>query len=102
MGNDRLRMQMELKGVTTGGLATALFVDPKTVGGWLELGRLPLKRHRVEAAKVLGATEYYLWPAIAEGNGAARFVRTELQEVYRDRGAVPPALWMELVAGATA
>src|SRR5207245_2339078 len=97
---DRLRLQMELKGVTTADLASELEIDPKSIGRWVRLDRLPRKRHRVRAAEMLGATEYYLWPNIPERNGSQRFTRTELSAIYRDRGAVPPALWMELATNA--
>ena len=48
--NDALRVAMAERGLTVEALAEKVGVDPKTVGRWINPGRLPHLRHRFDVA----------------------------------------------------
>ena len=101
MGNERLRIQMRQAGLTIDELAEVVEVDPKTVGRWLENGRLPHQRHRKRAADALGNDEAFLWPQLLDDERARATSQAELLGFYPHRGAVPADLWRRLVEGAS-
>jgi hypothetical protein len=83
-------------------LAGCVGVDVKTVERWLNLGRVPHRRHRWTAAKHLKVDETYLWPQVLvrspirerEAN------RSELLEIYPDRASVPREVRLRLLSEA--
>ncbi|WP_221762688.1 XRE family transcriptional regulator [Nonomuraea sp. WAC 01424] len=83
-------------------LAEICGVEPKTVERWVNTGRVPHRRHRWAAAKLLTADETYLWPGVLESSGArrGRAHRSELVEVFPDRASVPRELWLRLLTDA--
>ena len=97
MGNERLRGQMRLCGMSALDLATALAIDPKTVERWLDRGRMPRQPQRSRAAEVLDIDETYLWPQLLDDERARSASRAEVEAVYPHRGAVPLDLWRRLL-----
>nr|WP_206067437.1 XRE family transcriptional regulator [Nonomuraea sp. FMUSA5-5] len=91
-------------GVALEDLARTCGVEPKTVERWINTGRVPHRRHRWAAAKLLTADETYLWPDVLESSQArrARANRSELVEVFPDRASVPRELWLRLLSDAQA
>ncbi|GAA1703008.1 XRE family transcriptional regulator [Nonomuraea bangladeshensis] len=89
-------------GVALEDLAERCGVEPKTVERWINTGRLPHRRHRWAAAKLLSADETYLWPDVLESSQArrGRASRSELVEVFPDRASVPRELWLRLLTDA--
>lgn len=64
VGNPYLRAALLEAGFTYEGLASRLFVDPKTVERWVtEPGRRPYARHAHAVAQILGCDVWDLWPA---------------------------------------
>ena len=100
MGNERLRGQLTVAGLTATDLASAVEVDPKTVERWISDGRIPHSRHRSKAAEALAVDEGYLWPALLEDARTRETSQAEVVAVYPNRGAVPHGLWRRLVEGA--
>jgi hypothetical protein len=100
MGNERLRGQLSQAGMTAADLASTLQIDPKTVGRWLDTGRVPRQPHRGRAANVLGVADTYLWPQLLDDERARAASQAELVTVYPHRGAVPADLWRRLITGA--
>ncbi|YCK41468.1 XRE family transcriptional regulator [Actinomadura sp. ATCC 39365] len=100
--NERLRTAMLRHGVAREDLAETCGVEPKTVEHWINTGRVPHRRHRWAAAKLLTADETYLWPDVLESSGArrGRANRSELVEVFPDRASVPRELWLRLLTDA--
>lgn len=96
MGNDHLRTCLSTRGMTTNDLAGAIGVDPRTVERWVELGRVPHPRHRIETARALSVDEQDLWPNgdAARRTPAAR--RAEILQVFPQRSDVPAELWRRL------
>jgi hypothetical protein len=101
--NERLRTVMLQGDVTVQGLSEACKVDPKTVERWLTLGRTPHRQHRWMAAKLLGAEEAYLWPAVLEGQAHKRTAaaQSELVRLFPNRAAVPRESWNKLINEST-
>lgn len=89
-------------GVALEDLATTCGVEPKTVERWINTARVPHRRHRWAAAKLLTADETYLWPDVLESSQSRRGMatRSELVEVFPDRASVPRALWLRLLSEA--
>ncbi|MEU7832757.1 XRE family transcriptional regulator [Nonomuraea sp. NPDC049129] len=83
-------------------LAETCGVEPKTVERWINTGRVPHRRHRWAAAKLLTADETYLWPDVLESSQErrGRANRSELVEVFPDRASVPRELWLRLLSDA--
>ena len=78
-------------------------VDVKSVERWISLDRVPHRRHRWVAAKLLDADETYLWPGLltrTTKTRAANAARSELIELYPDRASVPRETWLRLLNGA--
>ncbi|WP_344493584.1 helix-turn-helix transcriptional regulator [Nonomuraea monospora] len=98
--NERLRTAMLRHGVALEDLAETCGVEPKTVERWINTGRVPHRRHRWAAAKLLTADETYLWPDVLESSQARRggANRSELVEVFPDRASVPREVWLRLLS----
>src|SRR6201999_4243319 len=99
MANERLRRAILDAGLSTNDVAIEVGTDAKTVERWISSARTPHPRNRASAARVLGVDELVLWPELAEARARAT-VGSEVLTVYPHRGAVPPASWYELLAGA--
>lgn len=100
MGNQRLRGQLAIAGLTASDLANTIEVDPKTVERWISEGRVPRSRLRSKAAEALAVTEGYLWPSLLDDTRARETSRAEIVTVYPHRGAVPNGVWRRLIEGA--
>lgn len=98
MSNERLRQAMVARRLTVEELARQVEVDPKTVERWVSKERVPHRRHRWAASKLLERDENYLWPTVdrqlREGSGAD----SELVALYPHRAAVPQQLWASLIS----
>ncbi len=101
MANERLRGHMVSRGMTTAELAMRLEVDPKTVERWISQDRLPHRRHRWEAARLLEIDEAYLWPTVLSDPRTLSASEAEFVQLYPHRGMVPPMLWTTLLDAAT-
>jgi hypothetical protein len=100
--NERLRTAMLRTETTPEDLALCCAVDPKTVERWINIGRVPHRRHRWDVARRLGVEDNWLWPD-APGESPARRAeasRSELVRLYPDRGSIPRELWQQLLDGA--
>lgn len=95
MANERLRAAMERRRTTVAELATAVEVDPKTVGRWLG-GRVPHPRHRWRVSKILQEDEAFLWPGVQRRLGDM-IPTSEVVAAYPFRSKVPTALWWDLI-----
>ncbi|WP_206184755.1 XRE family transcriptional regulator [Thermoactinospora rubra] len=86
-------------GVSLEDMAEACDVEPKTVERWINTGRLPHRRHRWAAAKLLSADETYLWPEVLNVSGVRKdhATRSELVELFPDRASVPREVWLRLM-----
>jgi transcriptional regulator with XRE-family HTH domain len=86
-------------GVALEDLAEECGVEPKTVERWINTGRVPHRRHRWAAAKLLTADETYLWPVVLESSQARQGTanQAELVEIFPDRASVPREMWLRLL-----
>lgn len=100
MPNERLRTALTRKSWTPPTLAETLGVDAKTVERWVTKGRTPHRTTAMRAARLLGEDPDYLWPDM--GKRVAMDERHgEVVTVYTERSAVPNALWLALLQGAS-
>lgn len=97
MPNERLRSRIATIGLTVEELATQVEVDPKTVERWITTNRIPHRRHRRVAARLLESDEAYLWPSLNEDVRARSVGEAELVGMFPHRGAVPHHLWTALL-----
>lgn len=90
------------RGVALDDLAAECQVDPKTVARWINPGRVPHRRHRWEAAKLLEVDEVYLWPALTDRNRSKHNAtsHTEVVATYPDRASVSRDTWLQLLRDA--
>lgn len=100
MSNERLRSSIVAAGLSLEALAERLEVDPKTVGRWVAVGRLPRDRHRRRTAQLLGRDEHYLWPQAAYERLRSSAPNDELVQLFPNRSSVPQDLWNGLLATA--
>jgi hypothetical protein len=76
-------------------IVEATGVDPKTAQRWIN-GRTPNARHRSRLVRLVGETETYLWPDVADGERTRAASESELVALYAHRADVPPDLWSAL------
>lgn len=101
--NERLRTTMLRRGVSTDQLAIECGIDVKSVERWISLDRVPHRKHRWVAAKLLEADETFLWPSIltrSPSRRAREASQAELVELYPDRASVPRKTWLGLLTNA--
>jgi hypothetical protein len=89
--NERLRTAMAVAHVDFDAIVEATGVDPKTVQRWIN-GRTPNARHRSRLVRLVGETETYPWPDVADGERTRAASDSELVAVYAHRADVPPDL----------
>ncbi len=70
--------------------------DPKTVGRWINDGRLPRPAHRKKLAEILDVPEGVLWP---DAPGVA-YGTSELVGIYTTRRELPPSTVSSLLDAA--
>jgi len=98
MGNERIRSQLRVVGLTPLDVATQLEIDPRTVERWIATGRVPRQPIRGRAASVLKAEETYLWPELLDDTRTHAASASELVTLYPTRAAVPEDVWQRLFA----
>lgn len=86
-GNQRLHDAIRQSGRRLHDIAEEVGADPKTVGRWINTGRLPRPAIRQRLAQLLGVPEAVLWP---EAPGIAYGI-SELVGIYTTRRELPPA-----------
>ncbi len=96
--NERLRGALVSAGLTVQSFSEQLEVDPKTVERWITQGRLPHRRHRLNAGVLLGKPDHYLWEGTSSDPRAKSASEAELIHMYPSRGSVPVDTWSELLA----
>lgn len=96
MANERLRGALAAAGLSPEHLARQIEVDPKTVERWIASDRVPHRRHRWAAARLLGRDEVYLWPSAGGTSKVSVPASVEFVDLYPHRGAVPQHLWTSL------
>lgn len=95
--NDRLQAAMDRGQLAAADIARACGVDVKTVYRWIHDGRVPHKRHRWAAAKLLREDSEYLWPDVPGAAGAS----DEMVAAYAHRADVPTSVWWDVFSRAT-
>ncbi len=87
------------RGVSTDQLAVECGVDAKSVERWISLDRVPHRKHRWIAARLLDADETFLWPRVLTRSPSRRAgaSQAELVELYPDRASVPRETWLGLL-----
>lgn len=94
---------MVRRGISTDQLALECGIDLKSVERWISTDRIPHRKHRWVAAKLLDADETFLWPAIITRSSTRRSreaSKAELIELYPDRATVPRETWFNLLNNA--
>jgi hypothetical protein len=94
--NQRLYDAIHQTGRGLEDIADEVDADPKTVGRWINDGRLPRLHHRQKLAQILGVPEAVLWPG-APGIG---YGTSELVAIYTTRRELPPATVSSLLDAA--
>ena len=97
MPNERLRGALVSAGITVQSLSEQLVVDPKTVERWITQDRTPHRRHRLNAASILGKSDAYLWPGTESDPRSLSAAQAEFVRFYANRGSVPTETWLGLV-----
>jgi transcriptional regulator with XRE-family HTH domain len=100
VANERLRTALTRGRWTAPRLAESLNIDSKTVERWVTSGRTPHRRTAVAAAALLNEDPEYLWPDVGRRT-AIDEKQGEVVTVYTERSAVPNALFLSLLQGAT-
>jgi transcriptional regulator with XRE-family HTH domain len=86
--NEKLRDAVWGSGIEITELARQVGVDPKTVERWMTGGRIPYRRHRWNASRVLGIDESELW---ADPNPDREIPRKRQKLAKRDiKNVIPP------------
>lgn len=100
--NERLRGALASAQMTIQQFSAELEVDPKTVERWINGGRIPHRRHRLNAAARLGKPDHYLWEGTGDDQKARAASQAELVEFFSSRGGVGSEVWLDLLGAATA
>jgi hypothetical protein len=94
--NQRLYDAIRQAGKRPQDVADEVDADPKTVGRWINDGRLPRPHHRQKLSELLGVPEAVLWPE-APGVG---YGTSELVGIYTTRRELPPSTVSSLLDSA--
>lgn len=102
MTNQRLRGAMLNAEMSAAALASAVEVDVKSVTRWVSGERTPYPITRVKVARILGQSETFLWPALAERQSECDERLREVRRVWPTRSVVSSESWHALFSRATA
>jgi transcriptional regulator with XRE-family HTH domain len=94
--NQRLYDAIRQSGKQLKDIADEIDADPKTVGRWISVGRLPRPAIRTKLAQALGVPEAVLWP---DAPGVA-YGTSELVGIYTTRRELPPSTVSSLLDSA--
>lgn len=100
MTNERLRAAIAADGLSIQEFSEKVGVDPKTVDRWISRDRIPHRAHRMNAARILGKTDVFLWPATDSDPRARSATRAEFVDLYPSRASLPVSTWQELIDSA--
>lgn len=96
--NERLRSTLLSSGYTERQLAEELGVEPKSVQRWITQGRVPHRTTAYRAAKLLGVSPGWLWPALDEDR--KEVASSEVVTFYPHRSNVPRNIWLDMLRSA--
>lgn len=99
MPNERLRSTLLDSDYDERSLAAELGLDPKSVQRWITREVTPRRGTALRAAKILGASQLWLWPNLETDRQAAS--QAEIVTLYPHRSEVPRHLWLDLLTTAT-
>src|SRR4051794_11247209 len=97
MTNERLRAAITDAGLTLQEFGEKVGVDPKTVERWIGTNRIPHRTHRMAAARLLGKSDVFLWPATDSDPRTRSASRAEFLDLYPSRASLPVSTWEELI-----
>lgn len=97
MTNHRLRNALVATQQTQASLAEKVGVDAKSVERWITQDRQPHASTRARVARVLGADETYLWPALLGSEASKGATQAELVQIWPTRNTVPGDVWRTLL-----
>ena len=100
MTNERLRAALTHAELSLYEFSEQLGVDPKTVERWITKDRVPHRTHRMSAARVLGKSEVFLWPATETDPRTRSATRAEFVDLYPSRASLPVSTWVDLIDNA--
>jgi hypothetical protein len=95
--NERLRRAIRDADLDIDDVARATGASHRTVERWITKGRIPQRRYRIPASKLLNVDESDLWPGVAPPTAGTS--TNEIVAVYSRRASVPADMWRRLVAG---
>ena len=98
MPNERLRASLLDSGYDERTLAGELGLDPKSVQRWITRDVTPRRSAAHRAAKLLGVSAAWLWPALEADRESAS--QAEIVTLYPHRSEVPRHLWLDLLMSA--
>jgi hypothetical protein len=99
MPNDRLRAILLESGHDGRSLANELGLDHKSVERWITRDITPRRTTAHRAAKILGMSPAWLWPALEADRESAS--QAEIVTLYPHRSDVPRHLWLDLLNAAS-
>lgn len=97
MTNERVRAAITDAGLSLQEFSEQVGVDPKTVERWIAKDRIPHRTHRMTAARVLGKSDVFLWPATESDPRTRSATRAEFVDIYPSRADLPGATWVDLI-----
>ena len=100
MTNERLRAAITDAGLSLQQFGEKVGVDPKTVERWITKDRVPHRTHRMNAARILGKSDVFLWPATESDPRTRSATRAEFVDLYPSRGSLPVSTWVDLIDNA--
>lgn len=101
MVNARLRNALLAAELTQAALAEQVAVDAKSVERWITQDRQPHATTRARVARILGADETYLWPALLGSEQSKGATQAELVQIWPTRSTVPGDVWRTLLEQTT-
>jgi hypothetical protein len=96
MSNERLRVTLLDSDYDERSLADELGLDHKSVQRWITRDITPRRTAAHRAAKLLGVSAAWLWPALETERAPAS--QAEIMTLYPHRSEVPRHLWLDLLA----
>lgn len=96
--NERFRSTLLASDYSERQLADELGVEPKSVQRWITQERVPHRTTAYRAAKLLGVSPGWLWPALDDDRKETS--TSEVVTFYPHRSDVPRHLWLDLLRAA--